>query len=153
MIALALIYQMGITAILASGVLAGIGALWYAYYARAHVERHGAIFHWFALLGKNQHDELDNEFRQIMVEKGARQDDPFDDVVSRATVLEAPEGAGYHGLIELASEALSKRLPSTASFITEKFVESGDFGFAPMAAVRGPCCRTSARPTSTSPSW
>ena len=132
-IALALIYQMGMTAVLASGVLALIGAAWYVYYARDHVERHGAIFHWFALLGKSQHDELDNEFRQIMVEKGARQDDPFDDVVTRATVLEAPEGAGYHGLIELASEALAKKLPRTASFITEKFVESGNFGFAPMA--------------------
>ena len=128
-----LIMQMGpLSLIFSLAVVVGSG-LWYLSYAAGHVERHGAIFHWFALLGKNQHDELDAEFRQIMVEKGARQDDPFDDVVTRATVLQAPEGSGYHGLIELASEVLAKKLPRTASFITEKFVESGNFGFAPMA--------------------
>ena len=128
-----LISQMGALSLLFSVGVVVASVAWYAWYGSRRVERHGAIFHWFALLGKNQHDELDAEFRQIMVEKGARQEDPFDDVVTRAVVLEAPEGAGYHGLIELASEALAKKLPRTAGFITEKFVESGNFGFAPMA--------------------
>lgn len=128
-----LISQMGSLSLLFSVGVVVASVAWYAWYASDKVERHGAIFHWFALLGKNQHDELDAEFRQIMVEKGARREDPFDDVVTRATVIEAPEGSGYHGLIELASESLAKRLPRTASFITEKFVESGNFGFAPMA--------------------
>lgn len=128
-----LIGQMGALSLLFSVGVVAASVAWYAGYGSRRVERHGAIFHWFALLGKNQHDELDAEFRQIMVEKGARQEDPFDDVVTRATVIEAPEGAGYHGLLELASGALAKKLPRTAGFITEKFVESGDFGFAPMA--------------------
>ncbi|MEM1098693.1 MAG: amino acid permease, partial [Planctomycetota bacterium] len=132
-IAVWLISQMGTLPILFSlGVVVVAGA-WYAYYGRHRSERHGAIFHWFALLGKLQHDELDDEFRQIMVEKGARADDPFDDVVMRASVVDSVGSASYPGLIAKASEVLSRRLPRSAEFITDKFIESGKFGFAPIS--------------------
>ncbi len=128
-----LITEMGMLSILFSLGVVVFSAAWYAYFGRHHSERHGALFHWFALLGRYQHDELDDEFRQIMVEKGARADDPFDDVVTRAIVIDAKDESSYHSLIMLASEKLEKRLPRTAEFISEKFVESGRFGFAPMS--------------------
>lgn len=128
-----LITEMGALSLLFSLGVVVCAALWYAYYGHKNAERHGALFHWFALLGKYQHDELEDEFRQIMVEKGARADDPFDDVVTRAHILDVDDDTSYHGLIAKASESLAKRLPRTAEFITEKFIESGRFGFAPMA--------------------
>ncbi|MEM8782865.1 MAG: amino acid permease [Planctomycetota bacterium] len=132
-IAVYLISQMGTLPILFSVGVVVVAGGWYAYYGRPRSERHGAIFHWFALLGKLQHDELDDEFRQIMVEKGARADDPFDDVVMRAGVIDAVGGGSYPGLIAKASEVLARRLPRSAEFITDKFIESGKFGFAPIS--------------------
>ncbi len=128
-----LITEMGLLSLLFSLGVIVCATLWYVYYGRPRNERHGALFHWFALLGRYQHDELNDEFRRIMVEKGAQPDDPFDDVVMRSHVIDAAEGVSYHGLIALASEVLAERLPRTAEFITEKFVESGRFGFAPIA--------------------
>ncbi|MEM7578013.1 MAG: amino acid permease [Planctomycetota bacterium] len=128
-----LISQMGLLPILFSLGVVVVATAWYFYFGRARTERHGAIFHWFALLGKLQHDELDDEFRQIMVEKGARADDPFDDVVMRASVIDSIGSASYPGLIAKASEVLARRLPRSAEFITDKFIESGKFGFAPIS--------------------
>ncbi len=128
-----LITEMGLLSLLFSLGVIVCSALWFVYYGNKNVERHGALFHWFALLGKYQHDELNDEFRRIMVEKGAQADDPFDDVVMRAEVIEARDGATYHGLVAEAAEALTKHVPRSAEFITEKFIESGRFGFAPMA--------------------
>ena len=116
-----LLFSLGVT------VVAGA---WYVYYGSKHTERHGAIFHWFATLGKLQNDELDGEFRQIMVEKGARSADPFDDTVTRAQVIDAPPDAGFHSMLQKAAELLAKKLPRSAEFISEKFTESGSFGFS-----------------------
>ncbi len=132
-LSLALIAQLGLLSILFSLGVVVVAGVWYVYYGRPRTERHGALFHWFAHLGRYQHDELDDEFRQIMVEKGARADDPFDDVVTRAVVIDADGDSSYHSLLALASEKLSKRIPKSADFLTEKFVESGRFGFAPMS--------------------
>lgn len=60
--------------------------LWYRYYARKSVMREGAIFHWFALLGKKQHAGLENELLNILKEKGLREGDPFDEMVVQAKI-------------------------------------------------------------------
>src|SRR5690606_1599623 len=51
-ISVVLIAYMGWMAILFTSGIVLIGILWYNYYARVRVKREGAIFHWFALLGK-----------------------------------------------------------------------------------------------------
>ena len=58
-------------------IVAGVG--WYQYYARARIEREGAIFHVFARLGRRRFAGLDRELRDLMKEKGLRAEDPFDD--------------------------------------------------------------------------
>ncbi len=60
--------------------------LWYHFFVRSKVKREGAIYHWFALLGRHQHDELENEFMMILREKGLRQDDPFNQTIVRAHI-------------------------------------------------------------------
>lgn len=62
--------------------------LWYWYYARKYVKREGAIFHWFALLGKKQHIGLENELLHILKEKGLREGDPFDQMVVQAKITQ-----------------------------------------------------------------
>ncbi|MEL7088324.1 MAG: TrkA C-terminal domain-containing protein, partial [Planctomycetota bacterium] len=110
LIAVGLIYEMGPTAVFASFVLGVIGAGWYYYYARPKVVRDGAIYHVFSRLGNRRFDELDLEFRQIIKEKGLRDDDPFDDLVTRAHVINTEPGMSYDDIAEAAAKVLSREI-------------------------------------------
>ena len=77
-----LIVQMGLLPSLFTGGLIIFGAMWYNYYARERVDREGAIFHVFERLGRQRDTGLDRELRQIMKEKGLRDADPFEEVVT-----------------------------------------------------------------------
>src|SRR5690606_15515930 len=65
-ISIVLIAYMGWMAIFFTAAMFFIGILWFQYYARVQVKRDGAIFHWFALLGKYQYSELESEFMTII---------------------------------------------------------------------------------------
>jgi amino acid transporter len=78
-----LIFEMGIVPILFSSGLIVVSSLWYWYYASGKVARVGAIYHVFERLGRQRHHNLDTELRGILREKGLRQEDPFDEIVSR----------------------------------------------------------------------
>ena len=82
-----LIAEMGIVPILFSLALFTVGTIWYVSYARGKVGRSGAIYHLFARLGEQRFEGLDRELRGIMKEKGVREEDPFDEVVTRAVVM------------------------------------------------------------------
>ena len=73
--------------------LIGVAIAWYLIYARHRLHRAGALFHVFARLGKQRFEGLDPELRSIMKEKGLRAQDPFDEVVARAFVIDGPANA------------------------------------------------------------
>ena len=68
--------------------ITGLAVAWYWYYARKHTRREGAIYHWFALLGKKEHKALENEFLHILKEKGLRDGDPFGEMIVQARVTD-----------------------------------------------------------------
>jgi len=81
---LVLMFYMGWGALAFTLATIVLAYLWYVFFVRSKVKREGAIYHWFALLGKQQHDELENEFMMILREKGLRQDDTFNQSVVRS---------------------------------------------------------------------
>lgn len=83
-----LVAYMGWGPIVFCMVVIAFAILWYWYYARKYVKREGAIFHWFALLGKKQHIGLENELLHILKEKGLREGDPFDQMVVQAKITQ-----------------------------------------------------------------
>jgi len=122
-IAVGLIYQMGAIAVLASLGLGAIGAGWYIYYARDRVVRDGAIYHVFSRLGQRRFDELDREFRQIIKEKGLRDDDPFDDVVARAGFIDAGAGTPYADIADRAAAWLAPRIGQPVPDVRERIAD------------------------------
>ena len=108
-IAFGLIIKMGPDAIIASAILGALSLGWYFYYARGKVVRDGAIYHVFSRLGNRRFKELDLEFRQIIKEKGLREDDPFDEVVTRAEFIDVEAGMSYHDVADRAAELLAQR--------------------------------------------
>ncbi|MFP4321817.1 MAG: amino acid permease [Anaerolineales bacterium] len=106
-----LITYLGTDAILMTVGVIGLALLWYASYGRARVVRHGAIYHWFAQLGQRAYVGLENELREIMKEKGLRDEDPFDDVITRAAVLEARPGQAFDDIATEVAHALTQKYP------------------------------------------
>ena len=106
------------------------GGVCYGCYGIRHADPHGAVLTWFARLDRQQSDRIDGELRRVMIEQGARSADPFDETVTRAGWIEVEGDAGYHAVLRQAATLLARRIPRSAGFITEKFIESGTAGHA-----------------------
>jgi basic amino acid/polyamine antiporter, APA family len=120
-ISIILIAYMGWMAILFTSLIIFTGVLWYKYYARMRVKREGAIFHWFALLGKYQYAELENEFMSIIKEKGLRKGDPFDQTIIRARITYTDGNLGFEDLVSRISDILSVEMHVKKEVLIEKF--------------------------------
>ena len=120
-ISLVLIIYMGWMAILFSAFIVLVSVLWYNYYAKGKVKREGAIFHWFALLGKHQHPDLENEFMTILKEKGLRQGDPFDNTIMKARIINAAESMDFNGLVDHVSGLFSKETHVNKDSLVSEF--------------------------------
>lgn len=104
-----LILEMGLLLIIFTALIAVFSVGWYFYYAHHKIEREGAIFHVHARLGQRRYRGLEHEMRTILREKGLREEDPYEEVVARATVIEDMDpNISYKEVIERAVESLAK---------------------------------------------
>ncbi len=128
-----LILEMGwmTSAVAVAVILAGAG--WYVHFARPRVDRAGAIRHVFARLGRLRHRQLRTEFREIMKEKGLREEDPYDEILERAEVIDLETGQSFDQALQRVAEALSSRVGLDADRIAEKLRETGRYGGAPIS--------------------
>lgn len=127
-----LIMEMGWLPILFTLGVIGFGTFWYFYYARNRVVRSGAIYHLFARLGKQRFEGLDVELRGIMKEKGLRKEDPFDEVVARAFVLDMEKDWSYESMVKQVATLLSQRLHMEAEELEKQFLEGNRMGHTPV---------------------
>ena len=82
------IAEMGWLSIIFSTGLVVAGVVWYFTYAKKRVIRTGAIYHIFERLGRQRYGGLESEMRGILKEKGLRDTDPFDEIVTRSNVID-----------------------------------------------------------------
>ena len=128
-----LIVNMGLLPTLFTGGLITFGAMWYTYYARGRVTREGAILHVFERLGRRRDEGLDLELREIMKERGAREADPFDEVMTTARVIDVVEKITFEQLVRDVSAQLALDLPVTAERLVDGFVEGKRRGSTPVS--------------------
>ena len=131
--ALLLIRETGATAALFTGGMVAGCVAWYVFYARGRVEREGAIFHIFARLGRRRFEGLDFELREIMKERSLQDHDPYDELVTRARVLDVHEKLEYPEVVARASKALAEELPVSARELERMFLESAHIGGTPVS--------------------
>ncbi|MEO1266968.1 MAG: APC family permease, partial [Myxococcota bacterium] len=105
-----LIVEMGWLAILFTAGIVVLGVVWYMLYARDRVERGGAIYHVFERLGRRVWRGLDDELRTIMAEKGLNAEDPLEELVTRADVLDLNDPIAYSDAVHLATLSLARTL-------------------------------------------
>ncbi|MCK4874124.1 MAG: amino acid permease [Phycisphaerales bacterium] len=130
---LVLITQMGWLATVFTSAVIAAGVAWYFFYARTRVERHGAIYHVFERLGHRRFDALDTELRGILKEKGLRADDPFDEVIAHADVMERDGPILFEDIVRDASIMLAERLPCSADVLAEGFLQGTRIGATPVS--------------------
>ncbi len=128
-----LVAQLGALAITLSLVLVAGGVAWYVAYARAHVEREGAVYHLFARLGQRRYDGLDGELRTILKEKGMRDEAPFESLVTRAAVIDLDGAVPYGDLIARTSAVLADRLGVPVQRLEQGFIDASSYGATPVA--------------------
>ncbi|MFQ5746517.1 MAG: amino acid permease [Gemmatimonadota bacterium] len=128
-----LIAMMGLMPIVFSIGLVGACLAWYFFYARDRVARDGALLHWFARLGRRRFEGLDTELRGILKEKGVRQEDPFDEVIARSSVLDLPAGITFEDTVRRAATLLAHRIPLPADRLAQGFLHGTRTGATPVA--------------------
>lgn len=111
----ALIIYLGWGPTLFSVGLITLGILWYNYYAKGKVKRQGAIYHWFELLGKRKYEKIENEFLHIIKEKGLRENDQFDQLITNADITFTNKTT----LINFKNKPYTKLLNNVAYKISE----------------------------------
>ena len=128
-----LIVNMGILPTLFTGGLITFGAMWFTYYARDRVSREGAIFHVFERLGRQRYDGLDRELREIIKERGPREADPFEELLTEADVLDVKGPVLFKKLAGLAAQRMAKTLPLASDELCSGFLEGTRRGGTPVS--------------------
>lgn len=127
-----LISQMGALPIIFSFGLIVLGAAWYWFYARDKVARTGAIYHIFERLGQQRYAGLDTELRGILIEKGLRKGDPFDDIVMRSKVIDLEEETEFEDVTGVVAEYLQSIVPLSSREIKAQIMEGTRIGATPV---------------------
>ncbi|HUF11546.1 MAG TPA: amino acid permease [Longimicrobiales bacterium] len=127
-----LIAEMGRLPILFTFGMIAIGLLWYFYYAQQRVVRSGAIFHVFEKLGRRRFSGLDRELRDILKERGVPHEDPLEDVVARALVIDAASDQDFDDLVSLVSGELAGLVQVDEDELRERFVVGRRAGDTPV---------------------
>jgi amino acid transporter/mannitol/fructose-specific phosphotransferase system IIA component (Ntr-type) len=128
-----LIAEMGALSILFSLGLVTLGTVWYFAYAQNRVVRSGAIYHLFARLGEQRFEGLDRELRGIMKEKGVREEDPFDEVVARAQVMEFTKEHQFGEITRQVAIEFERNLGVDAKELEQGFLKGSRIGATPIS--------------------
>ncbi|MGM0589849.1 MAG: amino acid permease [Bacteroidota bacterium] len=128
-----LIFYMGTVSIVFTIIVAVFSIGWYYYYSQGKVERQGAIFHVYDRLGQYKDSGLKHEMRRILREKGVRDEDPFELIVSQATVKdldEAPEM--YKDIVDDVCSEIGGKLSIQEGVMLDEFLRSRNYGAIPL---------------------
>ena len=126
------IAEMGWLSIIFSTGLVVAGVVWYFTYAKKRVIRTGAIYHIFERLGRQRYGGLESEMRGILKEKGLRDTDPFDEIVTRSHVIDLNDRTEFEDVVKTASAWISQFVMHTAEEIQKQFLEGTRMGATPV---------------------
>lgn len=128
-----LILEMGILSILFTVAITILSVAWYYYYAYSKIDRQGAIFHVSERLGQFKDHGLEHEMRHILQEKGLRDEDPYELVVSRATVCEISDpDTTYQDIVDKACTNLASKTGISEKTLHKAFDTVDNFGAIPI---------------------
>lgn len=128
-----LITEMGLVSVLFTMGMIIACMVYYYYFAYKHVEREGAIYHVHARLGQRRYEGLEHEMRNILREKGLREEDPYEELVSRADVIDLEASDNYDEIVRDACSLFEEKLNIPATELYEAFMQFDEGSIIPIA--------------------
>ncbi|WP_375584580.1 amino acid permease [Cyclobacterium xiamenense] len=124
-----LIIEMGFLSLIFTFFIIGASIFWYFSYAKDKVKREGAMFHVYSKLGQRRYDGLEMELWSMMKEKGLRDEDPYEKVISRALIVDADaEKLSYERLLDTVSAHFSSKTGLRKKAILASLVDEKEEG-------------------------
>ncbi len=119
-----LIIYMGLEPVVFSFALFVMAYGWYVFYAKKDARREGAIYHWFAHMGKRQDPDLEGEFVELLKEKGLREDDPFNKIIVHTEIIvKNNNGDNFDKLVAHISELFAVELKLNSKELEASFYQ------------------------------
>lgn len=128
-----LIAEMGIVSVLFTIGMIIACMVYYYYFAFKHVKREGAIYHVHARLGKRRYEGLEHEMRNILREKGLRDEDPYEELVSRSNVIDLDESSDYDDIVKQACDLFSEKLNTSIDNLYKAFTQFDEGSVIPIS--------------------
>jgi mannitol/fructose-specific phosphotransferase system IIA component (Ntr-type) len=117
-----LIAEMGLTALLATGAFLTVGVVWYLSYVRSRVRRESALAHLVrrAVSREVVRSELEDELRQIALERDQVTHDRFDHLVRKGEIMDMEGPVSADEMFHRVAERLAPRLEMEPEKLLEK---------------------------------
>jgi len=120
----ALIVDMGLIPLVTTGGFVGLSAVWYWLYARKRVGRASAVLHIVERVTDRelQTVTLENELRDILLERDDVIEDRFDKLIKECRILDIEGRTSADNIFREVSAILAERLTSDEHILFEKFL-------------------------------
>jgi len=118
-----LIFEMGETPLIITGVFIGICCLWYLFYVSARAKRRSAIMHIVERITAREMagSTLAGELREIVRERDEIVEDRFDRLIKNAIIIDIKRPLSAYEAFKQISNELSKRIDVDSGEIFELF--------------------------------
>ncbi len=119
-----LIFEMGYVPLAMTGIFAIIAMVWYLFYVQRRIDRESAIVYLVkTIVSKHiQRTGLEEELKQLALERDEIIADRFDELVKNCTILDIEEKISATDLFHKASAALSEKLNIDPDKLYELFI-------------------------------
>lgn len=107
---LGVLATLGLFSLVSILVIVALAGVWYRVYVRDRASRRGAIYGVFRRLGELHDEGVGEELWGILQERGASEEDSFDELVARARVLDLPDATALGQVTDEVVAALAGRL-------------------------------------------
>ncbi|MEX2478138.1 MAG: amino acid permease [Gracilimonas sp.] len=128
-----LISEMGLVSVLFTMGMIIACMVYYYYFAYKNVKREGAIYHVHARLGQRRYEGLEHEMRNILREKGLREEDPYEELVSRADVIDLKKYNDYDDIVKQACDLFSGKIDTSVGKLYEAFTQFDEGSVIPIS--------------------
>lgn len=127
-----LIAEMGWMPSLLSTIVVVLCIVWYYVYGRSRTERYGAVHHVFERLGRVRDVSVDRELRTIIGEKGLREEDAYEEVITMSKVLEYAKPTTFEVIVADVCRMISKSENVDADELIAGFLAESSAGLMPL---------------------
>ncbi len=119
-----LITEMGAVPLITTGIFALIGVMWYVIYIRPRIDRESAFIYMVKNIVSKEiyRSELEEELREIALERDEVTHDRFDQLISNCAILDIEGSIDSNELFNRAADALAPRLDTTKEELLKLFL-------------------------------